>query len=103
MILAWGAMMAGTPAQAAGLTSPFTIGQMFPRELGYDMITSGPAITSPVGCSRTDAVRIVPTAANYQAIISTLIAAYLAGKTVKVWVTQCDTDGVSLFIAASVS
>lgn len=104
MFLALATGLISVPAQAApGWSSTFTIGQMIPRDVGYDLVSSGASITSPVGCSRTDAIRIVPTAQNYQAIVSTLLTAYSMGKTVKVWVTQCDTDNVSLFVAAWVN
>jgi len=84
---------------AAGMSSSFVITQLVPREMGLDLITTSQTITSPANC-RTDAVRLPSSAANYNVIASSLITAFAAGKTVHVWVTQCDTDNVGLIVAA---
>ncbi|MCW2404410.1 hypothetical protein M2336_001039 [Sphingobium sp. B1D7B] len=83
-----------------GLTSPFKIIELYPREVGMDIVTDQP-VTSPMGCPRTDAVRVLMTASNYAVISSLLLTAFSSGKTVTVWVDSCDSDGVGKLIAAA--
>ena len=82
----------------SGMSTSFKISQLVPREMGLDIITNQ-AVTSPANC-RTDAFRISSSTTNYNVLASSLITAFSTGKTVKVWVTQCDTDNVGLVVAA---
>lgn len=91
----------GSAEAEPGLATPFKIAKLFPREHAVDLITDQP-ISSPMRCSRNDAVRIVLTAANYAVIASTLMTAFASDKTVTVWLDSCDTDGVGKLTAASV-
>lgn len=95
------AMSAAAASAGPGFTSAFQIAKIFPREYCIDLVTVAP-ITNPMGCSRTDAVRLEMTAGNYSAIASVLTTAFATGKTVTVWVDSCGTDGVAKMIAASV-
>jgi len=90
-----------TSAIAGGTSTPFKIVKLSTREFNIDVFTDQP-VSSSMGCSRSDAVRIVVTASNYAAISSMLMTAFASGKTVTVFVDSCDTDGVGKFIAASV-
>jgi len=84
---------------SAGISSSFVITQLVPREIGLHIVATPQNITSPANC-RSDAVRVPVSAANYNVIASSLITAFAAGKTVRVWVTQCDTYNVGLAVAA---
>lgn len=86
-------------ALAAGASNTFTITQLGPREMGTDFVVT-PSITSPVNCSFSTVVRVLSTAQNYQAIVASMLTAFSQQKTVRVWVTQCDTDGANIIIAA---
>jgi hypothetical protein len=96
------AMLTSTPALAGGFSSVFTITQVFPREMGTDFSVS-PAVTSAVGCSRTDVVRIMLTTQNYEMLNSTMLTAFAMSGQVTVWVDHCDIDGVPVFVAATLN
>lgn len=92
------------PAFAApGMTTTFKIASIFVRESMIDVIGLTP-ITSSMGCSRTDAIRLDLSAANYAALSSAIMTAYATNKSISAWVTSCDpADGVSHVIAISVT
>ena len=95
------AMVSSAAGAAPGWSTPFQIAKIIPREYNIDMITVAP-ITSPMGCSRIDAIRLQMSATNYAAISAVLITAFSTGKTVTAWIVSCDTDNVSVTIAVSV-
>lgn len=81
-----------------GMTNTFTIRQVGPREVGTDF--SATQITSSMGCSNQSTIRVVPTSANYDALIATLLTAFSLSLRVHAWATQCDpADGATIVIA----
>lgn len=89
-------------ASAAGMTSNFSIAGLGAREMGFEMWTND-SFTNGVVCSNPNTFRILSSYSNYQTIVSTLTTAFATGKTVHLWASGCDTDGVTLFIAAWVN
>jgi hypothetical protein len=91
---------AGSAMAGPGMTNPVSISSVGTREVGVD-VYSATSVTSSMACTNTAAVRISTSAANYKGIVSGIMTAFAAGKTIKFWVTQCDSaDGMALAIAA---
>ena len=64
------------PARAApGVSNTFTITQVGPREMGTDFVTAT-AVSSPMNCATSWAVRVLTSAQNYQAIVATMLTAF---------------------------
>lgn len=97
------AALAPTPSTAApGMSSSFVITTMGTRETVLELQVT-PSITSPMGCANTTYVRLSTSAANYNAISANLMTAFATGKSVVVYVTGCDAEGVSHIVSAYVS
>ena len=56
--------------------------------------------SSPVSCATTTWFRVASSSANYQTIASVILSAKTQGRPIKLWVSQCDTDGAFLATAA---
>ncbi|MGR4866922.1 hypothetical protein [Caulobacter sp. LARHSG274] len=87
------------PAYAApGMTTPALLTAINARDLGFQFYI--PNTSNPMGCSNPTTFRIAPSMSNYNAMVSTILTAFTAQKTISVYVYTCDTDGVSLIAAA---
>jgi hypothetical protein len=91
------------PSHAAlagpGMTNTFTITQVGSREVGTDF--SGVQVSSSMGCTNPSTIRVLPSSANYDAIVASLLTAFSLSLPVHAWATQCDpSDGVTVVIAA---
>jgi hypothetical protein len=88
-------------ATGPGVSLPAAVPSYFaPRENGVDFIL--PGVSNPMACSMPGTFRVLTTAQNYNAIASSIITAFSTQKKMEVWAYQCDTDGVSLVVAAFV-
>lgn len=93
-----GTMMPAAAYAAPGWTAPSTISQIITAENYLTVIlTTG---SNPMSCASTTWYRLPTTAANYQTIAANLMTAKAQGKSVEVWASACDADGVSLIVAA---
>jgi hypothetical protein len=81
------------------MTNTFQITQVGPREVGTDF--TGAQVTSSMGCTNQYTIRVLPSAANYDAIVASLLTAFSLSLPVHAWATQCDPlDGVTIIIGA---
>ena len=100
--LGMGALMFSGAAHAvADYTATSIINEINPREYGMDVTL--PQANNPMACRWATRVRIRNDAANYQALVATLLSAAAQGKAVRVYVYQCDWDGVSVGAAVRVN
>ena len=53
-----------------------------------------------MGCSNQSTIRVLPSSANYDAIVATLLTAFSLSLPVHGWATQCGVDGTTVVIAA---
>ena len=99
IITAMVAVIAPTEAYAAaGWTDAQTVNQFIARENSLDIIMTG--TSNPMSCPSTSWFRLPTTASNYQVIVATVMNAKAQGKSVELWVYQCDTDGASWILGA---
>jgi hypothetical protein len=95
----------GAPAYAAapGFSAAGTISQANARETQFEIVLPG-VTSNPMACADASGIfRITNAASNYSTIVSLLITAYAAHKTLQVWNSACDTDGVPLISAVFVT
>jgi hypothetical protein len=92
----------GSAFAAPGLTSSFVIDQLGTRDIGIDVYTFQ-SYTNPVGCTNPNVLRLLPSAANYAAISSTIITAFATNRSIRFYVAQCDSDGAALIVSAYVN
>lgn len=88
------AASAGTPSY----TSLSVITSINVREAAIDIYL--PQANNPMGCATGNWVRVNSSTANYNAIASFIISQYAAHKAVRLFVSNCDTDGTPLGVAA---
>lgn len=100
--LLFSALIPTASTAAPGMSSSFVIATMGTRENVMEIQVT-PSITSPMGCANTTYVRLPTSAANYNAISANLMTAFATGKSVVVYVSGCDSEGVSLIVSAYVS
>lgn len=87
------------PAPAAPSWSPpLTINSLLPTDQHLTLIVTGN--DNPLGCSSSGWLRLHPGDANFGLISSGILTAFAQGKTIKVWESNCETDGTVHFIAA---
>jgi hypothetical protein len=102
LVLLLSAFVPTVSTAAPGMSSSFVIATMGTRETVMELQVT-PGITSPMGCANTTYVRLPTSAANYNAISANLLTAFSTGKAVVVYVSGCDSEGVSLIVSAYVS
>lgn len=87
------------PAQA--WTKPMAIVSFIPTDSGLAVVVddAGDPANNPMSCSSPTWLRISPNEVNYALISSTILTAFNQGKSIKVWVRDCNSDGSSHFVA----
>jgi hypothetical protein len=83
---------------APGWSAPLTINSLLPTDQHLTLIVTGN--DNPLGCSSSSWLRLHPGDANFSLISSGILTAFAQGKTIKVWESNCETDGTVHFIAA---
>ncbi|WP_196161754.1 hypothetical protein [Reinekea sp. G2M2-21] len=81
-----------TFAVASGSTASGKIEHLYLNNT-WTMVSVSGISENPDSCESTAYYAIIPSDSNYSALHSTLMAAQLAGKTVKFWVNGCSGQG----------
>ena len=88
---------AGSAQAGAGYSSVVTVASINARDIGTDVLFTG--FNNPFPCTNNEWIRIENGVSNGDMMRATLLTAYATGKTVKIWVSGCSTDGVSTVLA----
>lgn len=92
------AVVPNAASAAPGWSAPLTINSLLPTDQHLTLIVTGN--DNPLGCSSSSWLRLHPGDPNFGLISSGILTAFAQGKTIKVWESNCETDGTVHFIAA---
>lgn len=91
-------LLAFTPLKAAGWTTSVQVNSFIPTESQLTLVVS--AHDNALGCTSPTWLHLHAADSEFALISSSLLTAFAQGKSVKVWASNCDSDGGTHFIAA---
>jgi hypothetical protein len=82
-----------TPSAFAspGWSAPLTLTNYVIEDSGLSITVNGD--TNLLGCSQGAWLRIHPSDANFSAVVATILTAYVQHSKIRVWESDCESDG----------